>query len=230
MFWTEYNNKRDVSLGILTARRPSIPPPQERVEEIEIPGRSGALTISEGLYNAISIPVEFNFLTAPDKWNEVFRSAKKWLSKPGKLRFSDDASVFYKCKYCVITDTERTTRRLGNFTAEFHCDPFTYLAEGEKEIQMEGILYNPGFTACPVYRITGEGNCTLTVNGYEFTANVGQEIIIDTDRQISYKNDGSSANVDVSGDYPNLWLTEGDNSLSVSDGFEVNITPRWRYL
>ena len=82
----------------------------------------------------------------------------------------------------------------------------------------------------PIYRIAGEGFCTLTVNGNEFLANVGQEIIIDSSRQISYKNDGQMINTDVTGDYKWLWLTPGDNTLSVTDGFAVNITPEWREL
>lgn len=230
MFYTEYRGERDVNHGILTVRRPSIPAPEEIVEENEIPGRNGVLVVRNRKYRPITIPVEFNFLNKPDSWQDVYRIAKKWLKDSGKLRFSDDADHFYKCYYPVITDVERTSRRLGNFTTEFRCDPFCYMDEGEKEIPLTAELFNPGFEASPIYRITGEGNCTLTVNGYEFTANVGQEIIIDTEKQIAYKNDGTFLNTDVTGDYERIWLSEGENSLSVSSGFTVSITPRWREL
>lgn len=230
MFNISFKNESCIGYRIIPVRRPSIPAPEERIEEVEIPGRNGILTITEGLYDPITIPVEFNFMAKPDECGEVFRVAKKWLSGSGELWFSDDANVYYKALYCKITDVERASKRIKNFTAEFTCDPFTYLKSGKAEIQLKPTIYNPGYICEPIYRIAGEGFCTLTVNGNNFTANVGQEIIIDSSRQISYKNDGQMINSDVTGDYAWLWMNPGDNELSVSDGFTVNITPEWREL
>ena len=230
MFSVSYNNESCLRYGIIPVRRPSVPAPEEKIEEVEVPGRNGILTISEGLHNTITIPIEFNFMSIPNHWGDTYRKAKRWLSGSGEFWFSDDADVYYKVLYCKITDTERTSRRIGSFTAEFTCDPYTYYKSGKEEIEIQPTLYNPGSTCEPTYRITGEGLCTLTVNGYEFTANVGQEIIIDTNRMISYKNDGQMLNTDVTGDYAKLWLNPGDNSLSVTDGFLAYITPEWRDL
>lgn len=230
MFSVSYNNESCLGYGIIPVRRPSIPAPEERIEEIKIPGRNGVLVVSENLYNAISIRVEFNFMSKSNEWAETYRKAKRWLSGSGELWFSDDHEVYYKVLYCKVTGTERTSRRIGNFTAEFVCDPYTYYKSGKNEIELESVIYNPGVTCEPAYRITGEGLCTLTINGYEFTANVGQEIIIDSNRMISYKNDGQMLNTDVTGDYAKLWLNPGDNSLSVTDGFLAYITPEWRDL
>ena len=230
MFSVSYNNESCLGYGIIPVRRPSIPAPEEKIEEIEIPGRNGVLTVSENLYYRISIQVEFNFMSKPNQWAETYRKAKRWLSGSGELWFSDDHEVYYKVLYCKVTGTERTSRRIGNFTAEFVCDPYTYYKSGKNEIELESVIYNPGVTCEPTYRITGEGLCTLTVNGYEFTANVGQEIIIDTNRMISYKNDGQMLNTDVTGDYAKLRLNPGDNSLSVTDGFLAYITTEWRDL
>ena len=230
MFSVSYNNESCLGYGIIPVRRPSVPAPEEKIEEVEVPGRNGILTISEGLRNAITIPIEFNFMSTPNHWGDTYRKAKRWLSGSGELWFSDDADAYYKVLYCKITGTERTSRRIGNFTAEFVCDPYTYYKSGKNEIELESVIYNPGVTCEPTYRITGEGLCTLTINGYEFTANVGQEIIIDSNRMISYKNDGQMLNTDVTGDYAKLWLNPGDNSLSVTDGFLAYITPEWRDL
>lgn len=230
MFSVSYNNENCLGYGIIPVRRPSIPAPEEKIEEVEVPGRNGVLTISEGLYNAITIPVEFNFMSAPSRWGETYRKAKRWLSGSGELWFSDDTEIYYKVLYCKISSTERTSFRIGNFTAEFTCDPYSYYKSGKSEIALEESMYNPGATCQPVYRITGEGLCTLTVNGNEFQANVGQEIIIDSNRMIAYKNDGQMLNTDVTGDYAKLWLNPGDNSLSVTDGFLAYITPEWRDL
>ena len=230
MFNVSYNNESCLEYGIIPVRRPNIPAPEEKVEEVEIPGRNGVLIISEKLYKSISIPIEFNFMSKPNRWGETYRKAKKWLSGNGELWFSDDHDVYFKVLYCKVTDTERTSRRIGNFTAEFICEPYTYYKSGKNEIELEHVIYNPGVTCEPTYRITGEGLCTLTVNGYEFTANVGQEIIIDSNKMISYKADGQSVNTDVTGDYSKLWLESGDNALAVTGGFEAHITPEWRDL
>ena len=230
MFSVSYNNESCLGYGIIPVRRPSIQAPEEKIEEIEIPGRNGVLTVSENLYNTISIQVEFNFMSKPNQWGETYRKAKRWLSGSGELWFSDDHEVYYKVLHCKVTGTERTSRRIGNFTAEFVCDPYTYYKSGKNEIELESVIYNPGVTCEPTYRITGEGLCTLTVNGYGFMANVGQETIIDSNRMISYKSDGQMLNTDVTGDYAKLWLNPGDNSLSVTDGFLAYITPEWRDL
>ena len=70
-----YNGKSCTELGILPVRRPSIPSPQLRTEEIEIPGRDGVLIETDDCYGQITIPVEFNFLTSPDSWNDIYRRA-----------------------------------------------------------------------------------------------------------------------------------------------------------
>ena len=230
MFEISFKEESCAKYGVIPVRRPDIPAPEERIEEISVPGRDGILTSSEGLYDTIVIPVEMNFMCSKRDWSGVYRKAKKWLSGSGKLRFSDDPGYFYKALFCRVTSTERTSWRIGKFTAEFTCDPYIYSDEGEKEFEASDSIYNPGAVCHPLYRIAGEGLCTLTVNGYEFTANVGQEIIIDSDRQISYKNDGQSLNTDVTGDYAKLWLPPGDNTVTGSDGFAVSITPKWREL
>lgn len=230
MFRVTFKGEDSTRHSIIPVRRPDVPAPEENIEEITVPGRDGILTISEGTYKQIVIPIEFNYMSDPDRWGEIFRRAKKWLTGSGKLIFSDDAGHFYKALYCRITDTERRSHRIGAFTAEFTCDPYIYCSEGEKEIQATGEIYNPGARCCPIYRIAGEGLCEISVNGNIFRANIGQEIIIDSEKMLAYKNDGTSRNTDVNGDYSDLWLIPGDNTISVTPGFFISMQPGWREL
>ena len=101
------------------------------------------------------------------------------------------------------------------------------LKEGQREIS--SLTYNPHDLAKPIYRITGEGLCTLTVNGYTFAANVGQSIIINSELQLAYNAGRESLNSDVTGDYTKLWLPHGENKVAVSNGFQLAITPQWGY-
>ncbi len=216
--------------GIIPARRPSVPAPEIRVTEMEIPGRDGVLVETDGCYGTITIPVEFNYLVPPEKWMDAYRKAKRWLTGSGWLVLEDDQDYMYKVLYVKITDTERTSRRIGNFTAEFTCDPYAYLVSGQQEHSVTDVLYNPYMLSHPVYKITGEGVCALTVNGNTMSANVGQNITIDTELMIAYREDGTMQNTGVTGDYEKLYLQEGENTITVTSGFEVTVQPNWREL
>ena len=80
----------------------------------------------------------------------------------------------------------------------------------------------------PIYTINGEGICTLTVNNNSVTVNVGQSIIINTEKELVYKNDSSMTNIST-GKYKDLYLLEGNNTVTVSNGFTLSIVPNWRW-
>ena len=61
-------------------------------------------------------------------------------------------------------------------------------------------------------------------------ATVNGNITIDTDRMISYNDQMVGQNTAVTGDYEDLYLQEGDNTISVSTGFTLSIIPNWREL
>lgn len=230
MYTIVFNGEDCTRYGIIPVRRPSVPAPEVRIKETEVPGRDGLLVENHGTYAPITIPVAFNFLDKADRWMSTYRKAKKWLSGSGWLVLGDDQEYMYKVYYCNITDTERTSRRLGNFTAEFVCYPYAFLVEGAKEYIASAVRYNPYSVSHPVYRITGEGICTLTVNGNTMTANVGQNLTIDTERMLAYRIDGTMQNTKVTGDYEDLYLLEGDNIISITPGFRLSVIPNWRCL
>ena len=82
----------------------------------------------------------------------------------------------------------------------------------------------------PIYKIYGEGFCELVVNGKCMTSNVGQNLIIDTERKIAYREDGVLINTMVKGNYDELLLVEGENKISITAGFDFRIIPNWRCL
>ena len=230
MYSITFNGRNCLDLKLIPARRPSVPAPEIRVKETEIPGMDGALIENYGTYGLVTIPVEFNFLSPPLCWMEVYRAAKKWLKGSGWLKLGDDRDYLYKAYYVNITDTERTSVRIGSFTAEFVCHPYAYLESGQLEYVAADVAYNPYEISHPVYIITGEGMCTLTVNGNTMTANIGQNLTIDTDRMLAYRKDGTMQNTAVTGNYEDLYLREGENSISLTSGFSLSVIPNWRCL
>lgn len=219
-------------LGIKVKERPSIPTPEANIEYITIPGRDGSMTIRDGTLKDIVVSVPFIFKTQPNLFAEKFRNAKAWLMAKGsgRLCFSDDPDVFYKARNVVIGENERTVKKVGEFTAEFTCHGCQYLVDGQKEYTLDAVEYNPYFVSHPVYKIEGEGVCQLTVNGNTMRANVGQNLIIDTELMIAYREDGSLANTDVLGDYDELYLREGENRIDITSGFALKVIPNWRCL
>lgn len=231
MYFTVYNGIRDRDTGVKPVSRPNIPTAKEKVEEVEIPGRDGKLYRKKGTVEDVEIEITYNFLSKREEdWAEQFRSIKRrWLGKTmGDLMFSDDPGYFYKVKDVTIGTNERLAKRIGKFQVTFYCEGYTYLTEGKETRGLSSTLYNAFEVSHPVYEITGDGVCKLTVNGTEITANIGGKLIIDTDLKICYTALKETANRRLTGYYEDLYLREGENTFTVSQGFEVTIKPNWR--
>ncbi len=230
MFTISFKGKSCLEYKVFPSRRPDIPIPKKRINEIEIAGRDGVLTETDGDYEPITIPIEFNFREIPEIWNTTYRNIKKWLSGNGILEFSDDRNFCYKVLYPTFKNEKRKTRKIGTFIAEFICDPYSYFKTGQETMELGRARINPGDECHPIYKITGEGMCTLTVNGKSMTANVGQNLTIDTELMLAYRKDGTLNNTAVTGKYEDLYLKSGENTISISPGFDLKIIPNWRCL
>ena len=97
-------------------------------------------------------------------------------------------------------------------------------------IAVSDTITNNYDVSMPIYKITGNGVCHLIVNDTDCTCNVTEHLIIDTDRKISYKDDGTLQNTCINKDYHLLWIVEGDNSVTITDGFTLEVIPNWREI
>lgn len=228
----QFNNVLGSALGIYMKEKPSLPAAQEKVEQVVVPGRDGNLLVRKGVYESTQIPVALNYIGPEEKWGERWRNAKKWLSvTETELKFTDDPDVFYKISHVIVSENAKHGNRIGTFDATFITkDGLSYLESGKELVDINEALVNPGIVSKPIYTITGEGMCRLTANGKSITANVSGDLFIDTEKMICYRSDGTSQNTAVSGDYEELFLQEGENVISVTDGFECKVVPRWRCL
>ncbi|CAM2079110.1 MAG: phage tail protein [uncultured Clostridium sp.] len=221
-----YNDKTNLDVNLLIASKPYKPSPVMEYEEIKVPG--GKTLYREKGYNDIEIPIPFNFMSKYS-WDKDFRIIKEWLLSKvnSKLKFSDDLEVFYRVNKVTIDATERSIKRIGKFNAIFTCEPYVYIDEDERELSK--FLYNNYLIANPIYRIVGEGYLTFNINNNVIKANVGQELIIDTDKGLCYR-EGIVDNVALEGRYEDMYLLEGENTFSWTEGFEIYITPNLRCL
>ena len=221
-----YNDETNLDVNLLIKDRPSKPAPIKEYEEIKVPG--GKTVYRENGYRDIDITISFNFI-AKDSWDNDFRRMKKWLLSKGnnKLKFSDDFEVYYKVNKVTIDTPERIMKKIGRFNATFTCEPFVYI--DEVEIELNTVLYNDYLISKPIYRIVGEGYLTFNINNKIIKANVGQELIIDTDKRLCYR-EGIVNNVALEGKYEDMYLLEGENTFSWTNGFKIYILPNLRCL
>ena len=110
----EFNNSIPSDFSMYVVNRPDIPAPEWDIEEIEVPGRDGTLTLDKKRYKNIEIPIEFNYIGKEEEWAQKWRAAKKWLSaRNALLFFDDDIQHFYFVKRVQLSANTRKTNRIG---------------------------------------------------------------------------------------------------------------------
>lgn len=227
-YYIIYNNTTNIDVNLNVETRPSKPSPEMEYEIVKVPGGK-TLYIEKG-YDDIEINVSFNFISQnASEWDKDFRVIKKWLLSKinNKLKFSDDFEVYYKVNSVLIDTPERIIRKAGKFTATFTCEPYVYI--DDEEIELNTVLDNNYLVSKPIYRIVGEGYLTININNKVIKANVSKELIIDTDKGLCYR-EGIVNNVALDGKYEDMYLQEGENTFSWTNGFEIYITPNLRCL
>lgn len=231
-YFVIYNGKMNTEVGVSVQRRPDIPAPIREYETVKVEGRDGELYEDKGTYEDITIQIEFNFKAEPDEWTRRFREIKNWLNghMDRKLMFSDDIEYFYNVKAVKISDSERKIKRIGRFVANFTCEPYAYITEGQRKIKLGNALINRWEKTEPIYYIQGAGKAELIVNGYAIEVMVDKEIIIDTKLGLCFSDTGEIRNTAMYGDYDEIKLRVGKNNFQVSDGFQVYIKPNWRCI
>lgn len=235
-----YAGETNEDHGLLVYRRPSIRTSELDINTYSIPGREMDLIERSGSYQPAKVDVVFNYACAADAWGAAHRAAILWLRKNGNLVFSDDAGFYRKVLYVDIGENERVAKRIGKFTATFVCKPGIYLVSGAEFANISALAASTSgtaytlqndYSACrPVYRLTGNGECVLTVNGSSMTAAVTGNLTIDTDLKIAYKSADAVTNTAVTGDYDSLALASGENTISVTSGFTLEIQTNYRVM
>ncbi|MEG1463198.1 MAG: hypothetical protein RSC48_08800 [Anaerorhabdus sp.] len=220
-----FNNETGRDHGVFLYDIPIISSSNESYTSTNIAGKRGASIVKTGAIENITISCTFTIL------NKMFipnlRDIKGWLRGKGKLVFSETSDTFYDVLFVEHKEVERELLRFGKFTVTFICYPFEFLDSGDTPQLVNQTIQNYQDESYPEYIIEGEGACALSVNGNEIRANIGQNLIIDTRRLISYRKNGGLMNTAVIGRYSDLHLNHGNNRISITDGFTLMVIPHW---
>lgn len=228
MYDIDYNGTTGKMLGVAITTRPAIPVPQKRGEYVQVAGRDGSLFVSDGTYQDIQFEIQMNFVRAEHFWHDTARRVRNWLSGSGILRLGNDPEWHYRVKNASSTQMDNISKKGAVFTASFVCEPFQYHDGGQVFMDVDQVSLNPFHECQPVYEIHGTGEFVLEVNGNEVSGTSDGVAYIDTEKMIAYKD--SQTRVVTSGDFEGLYLKNGQNAISINNGFTLKIKPNWRSL
>ncbi len=229
MNWIELNGVRsDTITGLLIQSLPPISKPEMRTQIEEIDGRDGDIVTKLG-FKAYDKEISIGLYGQYDV-NEVL----SFFNSEGQVTFSNEPDKYYNFEILEQIDLERLIRfRTAKVT--LHVQPFKYSAT-EQEIEATGssvtVTNSGNIVSRPTITVEGSGTVSLSLNGSEIfvlSMDTNDSITIDAVGMNAYTG-GILRNRDVTGDYDNLVLPVGTNTLSWSGTVtlvEIENYSRW---
>lgn len=220
--------------GIIVSSRPSISSPKRRVSYIDIPGRNSSLRFDEGTYDDITIVLECTIKernTLMDKIDDI----KAWLFEIGEsdliLSFNNEKK--YRAQVVNSIDFKTVFRYVAEFPIIFNCKPFKYGSENKliEIIQSKTEVISPGtIESEPIITVYCIGDIILKINDDQINLiGMKEKIIINSEIQDCYDDEGNSLNEKMTGEFPRL--KPGANNIEwTGDVSKVEILPNWRWL
>lgn len=146
--WFFWKGQNSYSNGLWISKLPKITRPEERITHVNIPGRPGELTLTEGdeVYNAYKKDI---VVTCP---NENFSPALlDWLRGDGELIVCTEPQYVYRARIASEVSFARVGNNLMQATISFWCQPFKYSSHPADDqlsllngVDGVEVIYNPG--------------------------------------------------------------------------------------
>ena len=220
--------------GLLISELAPIAKLAQRVQAEQIDGRDGDIITPLGFaaYDKV-IKIGLTYEYVIDDIIEFFNSS-------GKVVFSNEPDKYYFYAIYEQIDFERLIR-FKTAEVTFHVQPFkfsdteneqTFNISGSSEIQIRN---NGNYYSRPTITITGAGDINLYINGTQLLTmslgTIARTIIIDSTDMNAYNEDRTVLlNRLVSGDYDNIRLKVGNNSITFDGSVTqvvINNYSRW---
>ena len=218
-YFVAINNQNSLEVtGLYISKLPPISKPLQRTNIEEIDGRDGDIVTTLG-YSAYDKEMEIG-LFGDYNIDEII----SFFTQEGTITFSNEPEKYYKFK--IINDINfEEFQRFKTATVVFHCQPFKFsTTEGTRMFttfpsNTVVICNNGNVYSKPTLTLTGSGTINLSLNGVQVAvvtlANEGETIEIDLDKLEAYNPTTKVLkNRQVTGDYENLYLKVGNNTIS----------------
>lgn len=200
--------------------------PERDIEEVEIPGRNGTLTIDHGRFR--NILVTYPCMILKDYARNIEDLKAFMQAHVGYARLEDAfMPEYYRlARFELIEDNKPTLMdRAGAFTMTFNCDPRKFLKDGEQPIALSETsqIYNPTlFTAKPLLEVTGAGD--LWINNKKITITTSSTVYIDLETMNAYNGVNMNQYVSIQ---DGAGLKPGNNDIILDDNMTCVIYPKW---
>lgn len=230
-----WNNIDCRSMGIIMRGPAPIIRPEERVQHVEIPGRSGDLTELEGenIYNSYIQTVSFSV-----RGGYRVREVYKWLRGSGFVTFSGEPDRKQAARIIGAVTLNKVSRNLDNWAGEcqFYCQPLKQLlTDSPVQITSSGsAVQNTGdVESRPRIKATASGSSMVITAGGNSLAIIGltsgQDYYIDSEIMEVYNSNRSALlTKDSLGDFPTL--QPGSNTITGSGWSKLVIERGERFL
>ena len=240
-----WNGKDCRSMGVIMRGPAPIIRAEERVRHVQIPGRSGDLTETEGenIFNSYIQTVSISV-----RGGLRVREVYKWLRGSGYVTFSGEPDKRQQARVIGAITLTRVSRNLDNWAGEvqFYCQPLKQkLNESKVTITSSGTtVINSGDVECrPLYKVTvasGKTSITLTTgwsnDGVTLQRTIavtgltgGSVYYIDCDAMEVYNENRTALLTKNSvGSFP--VMGQGANVITFTNIGSIEITKRERYL
>lgn len=230
-----WNNIDCRSMGIIMRGPAAIVRPEERVQHVEITGRSGDLTELEGenIYNSYIQTVSFSV-----RGGYRVREVYKWLRGSGFVTFSGEPDRKQEARIIGAVTLNKVSRNLDNWAGDvqFYCQPLKQLqTDSPVQITSSGsAVQNTGdVESRPRIKATASGTSMVITAGGNSLAIIGltsgQDYYIDSEIMEVYNSDRSALlTKDSLGDFPTL--QPGSNTITGSGWSKLVIERRERFL
>lgn len=229
-----WNNEDCRSRGVILRGPVPIVRPEERVKHVQIPGRSGDLTETEGenIYNSYIQTATIQVLSG-FRVREIYR----WLRGNGYVTFSGEPDKRQKARIIGAVTLSRISHNMDIWAGEvqFYCQPLKELLNPSAvTLTTAGNVINMGdVESCP--RITAKASGTsMTVSAGEKSLTVtgltsGTEYIIDSEiMEVTNAAGTALLTKNSTGDFP--VLQPGANAVGGSGWSKLTIDRRERFL
>lgn len=223
------------ALGVILSGPVAIVRPEERVQHITIPGRSGDMTLLEGenIYNSY-IQTAAIAVKGADRIREIY----DWLRGSDYVTFSGEPDKRQPARIIGAVTLNKHSRNLDWWEGEvqFYCQPLKLIRQDEViTVTSSGtaVINRGDVIAKPLWKLTASGTSATVASGGNSLTVTGltssSVYYIDSDAMEVYNSDKSAILTgDSTGDFP--VLTIGSNSVTGSGWSKLEIERRERFL
>jgi phage-related protein len=235
MAYFSFNGTESTSLGVVVLDYPPVVKARRRLDTVEIPGRSGILTMhGVTVYETVEKVFKCRLLSTASQV-----SVSAWLDGAGTLIIGNDSTY----SYTVVSVDEIQFDKImpgyadRSFEVRFVCQPWKELATPAADITLstnpQTIVSTATMDSLPQITITGTGDVSLTVGAYALALddlNPLIPVLVDCEAMTVTNVALSESYIsDMTGSFPKLVL--GNNVVSHTGTVaSVVIKPRYRWL